>query len=170
MVLELVQQVAESIVVAALIFVFGIVVARLCEAGVLRLLHHAQLDARVSGFPVAETTSLLVRYAIYLLAALLTLAQLGFVRQGLIVLSLIVLVYTTVSVLLGLRDAVPNIAAGLWLWRSRPFEKGDTLEVNDITGVVLRKGVLDTVLCTREGDTLYIPSSHMMQSNVLKKK
>jgi len=176
--LETVRQFAQlvggKIVVAAILLLVGIIIARLAERFIHYMLRHMELNRalRKVGMPFAleESVSLFVKYALYFVAFVVTLNQMGLASQALAIASVAVILVVIVSVFLGLKDFIPNYWAGIFLYRKQVYKIGDWIEVNGIEGQVTRFGVLDTTIKTRQGDVIYLPSSLLMHSQIQRKR
>jgi small conductance mechanosensitive channel len=172
-VLSFLRTFAGKLVLAAIVLLVGIIIGRILERAVrfvLKQLGVNRLLSRIGlAFAFEETVANIVKYAIYVLAFYLALSQLGVAGYAFGVLAGLVIVVIVIAVLLGLKDFVPNYWAGLWLYRKKFFKVGDTIEVNGIQGTVERFDVLETAVRTRTGDIIYLPSSMILHSQILKK-
>ena len=148
-------------------------VGRLLERAVRFLLKQVGLNrvlARIHlEFALEETIANIIKYAVYVLAFYLALNTLDIAGYAFGILAAAVIVVIVISIFLGLKDFVPNYWAGLWLYRKKFYKVGDTIEVNGIAGTVERFDVLETGFRTRHGDIIYMPSSLMLHSQILKK-
>lgn len=67
---------------------------------------------------------------------------------------------------LALRDSLANIAGGLIIALSKPFDRGDSVEIGETRGIVLHIDVLMTTLTTEERDTVMMPNNLVSTSVV----
>ena len=164
---------ATKLVVAAILLLVGVIIAQLAE----RLVHYILKQLEVNkilvkaGLPFAldETLAHLVKYALYFVTFVITLNQINLTTQVFDVLAFAVIVFVVVSIFLGLKDFVPNYWAGIWLRRKNVYKVGDVIVVNDIQGEVRKFDVLKTTVKTKDGDTIHLPSSLLLQSQITKK-
>jgi small conductance mechanosensitive channel len=164
---------AGKIVVAAIVLLVGVIISRLVE----RLVHYILKQMEVNkvllkaGLPFAldETLSLTVKYALYFVTVVVTLNQVGLTTQIFNIVAAIVIVFVLVSMFLGVKDFIPNYWAGMYLYRKQVYKVGDRIIINNINGVVTRFTVLETTIKTDAGDMLYMPSSLLLHSQILKK-
>jgi len=64
------------------------------------------------------------------------------------------------------RDIAENFLASIILSMQRPFETGDLLEVNGVTGYVQQLNVRTTILMTLDGNLVQIPNATIYKSNL----
>lgn len=164
---------------ALLYLLIGIVLGRLGGRLVHKILHELEFDSfmrnhtriRVS---LEELASRLVEYIIYFIAILIALRKLGLVSGVLQFVAASIIILVIVSVILGLKDFIPNIIAGMRMQQKRYFFVGDKVSVRDaervVEGSITSITLLETVIKTRNGDILYIPNSLLGKSIVRKRK
>jgi small conductance mechanosensitive channel len=168
------QIVASNLVVAAIILLVGVIIARFVE----RLVHYALKQLEVNkvllkaGLPFAldETVSNIIKYVLYFATLVVTLNQIGLTTLVFNIMAAAVIIIVVVSIFLGFKDFFPNYWAGIWLYRKKAFDVGDRIVVNGIEGEVVGMGVLETTIKTSSGDMLYLPSSLLLHSQILRKK
>jgi small-conductance mechanosensitive channel len=66
-----------------------------------------------------------------------------------------------------LQDISQNVVAGLLLLIQKPFELGDTIKVEDYTGVVLSVDLRSTELRTRDGHNVLIPNASVFTTPII---
>ena len=147
-------------------FVFGMLVLALSAAvGVLvtrgaRVFLRPRIEARLLRNVVAGTMGALVFLAgTYIVLRVAGLTQIAFTvigGTGLVGLALGI----------AFRDITENFLASIFLSMQRPFETGDLLEVDGVTGYVQQLNVRTTVLMTLEGHVVQIPNATVYKSNL----
>ena len=80
------------------------------------------------------------------------------------------MVVVVISILLAIKDFIPNVIAGLVIHLSDHIRVGDKVTVNDIEGKVMAVNALETRLETKRGDTIYVPNSILTKTVVKKKR
>lgn len=138
-------------VVALVILVAGILFARWASRSVAALLERrTHMDVTLG--PVLAT---LARYAIFILALIAALNQLGIRTTSVIA----VLGTVGLAVGLALQATLANCAAGLMLLFLRPFRAGDFIQTSAVAGQVLEVGLFATQLVGADGLFLFVPNS-----------
>jgi len=142
---------------AIAVLVIGSIVARWASQAVLGAVGH-HIDATVR--PMFGS---IVRYAILILVIVVALTQIGVQTASL----LAVLGAAGLAIGLALQGTLSNIAAGLMLLWLRPFQLGDYIEVNGMSGTVREIGLFVCHLETFDGIFLFAPNSAIW-NNALK--
>lgn len=172
-VLAFATNIAGKIVVAAIVLLLGFVVARLSERIMRRITKQLDVDGILFrmgfGLPFSGTLSVLLKYAIYAITVVFALRYVGLAEQALSVFAIVVILIVVVGMILGLVEFVPNFWAGLWLHRKRFLSLHEWIEVDGIEGEIIHMDVLETAIKTRQGDTIYLPSSLLLHSRINKK-
>jgi len=107
---------------------------------------------------VGGSISSLSYYVILFLGLLAALAAAGFqVGQLTLVLGAL-----GVGIGFGLQDAVRNFVAGLILMFERPIQRGDTVEVAGMIGLVREIGLRATTITTFEGADVVVPNGMLI--------
>lgn len=104
-----------------------------------------------------------IRVAIYIVAGVMVIADLGYNLNGLIAgLGLGSLVIT-----LAAQDTVKNLLGGLTLVLDKPLNIGDYIIINTIEGTVEDIGFRTTKVRTIDNSMLYVPNSIMVASALI---
>ncbi|MBS3164182.1 mechanosensitive ion channel [Candidatus Woesearchaeota archaeon] len=163
-----------DLTVAAVLLLFGIVLGRLLGRLALRLLRELEVDSllKITGvkMPLSELASSAVSHAMYFVFIVLALDRLHLATVMFNVAAAVLIVALVASVLLGVKDLVPNALAGLRLHLGGHVRPGDTIRARDIEGKVVSIGMLDTLMETKEGDSITMPNSLLLLDTVLRKK
>jgi len=159
-----ISDVLAKILVAVIVLLVGFIVGRIVGRLLEKFLHEIELNVLVrkmlrKRIAAEQLLGTLVAYSIYLVTILLALSQLGLTRIVLYVLATGVIVLVLLSVLLGIRDFIPNVLAGFSIHRRGLVRKGKTVRVARARGKVLHVGLVDTKIKTNTGDVLLIPNS-----------
>ena len=112
------------------------------------------------GVPYALST--LTRYGLLLVGFLLALATLGLDLTRITVL----LSALGLGIGFGLQQIMNNFVSGLILLFERPVQVGDSIQLGDLGGDVLRIGIRSSTLRTPEGAEVIIPNSKIIEDKV----
>lgn len=146
--------------VAALVVIFGLVVADKAELLVSERLRSVKL-------PEISIIPTLVKYSVIFVAALIALGQLGVANAALLVL---LAAYVFGAVFLGglaCKDLLAASAAGFYLLLTEPFAIGDEIRVDGMTGVVQEIDVFVTHV-ESDGEEFIIPNQQVFKSGVVR--
>ncbi|KQC04430.1 MAG: mechanosensitive ion channel protein MscS [Methanoculleus sp. SDB] len=150
----------ESVVLAVIVAVAGLIAARIIIAIAKRALTSAsRLPDLVTEFLVRFFAVLL-----YVIVILLVLAVLG-IDVGSMVLGLSAIIGLVLG--FGLQNSFTNFAAGVWIASLRPIDKGEYVEVNGMAGTVQAVGIMATELLTPDNKFVTIPNALIWGSPVI---
>jgi small-conductance mechanosensitive channel len=142
---------------AGVIFVLGLVAARLASRGVARVARRGLDDGQVA------LVRRIVSYSVFGLALAWALNELGF--------SLGVLLgaagVATVAIGFAAQSSLSNLISGLFLFGERPFGVGDVIEVEGVVGKVLAVDLIATKLATGDNHFVRIPNELMFKTKVV---
>ncbi|WP_172677152.1 mechanosensitive ion channel family protein [Salidesulfovibrio brasiliensis] len=147
-----------NIIYALVIFIFGRWVAALLGRGLRRALQRIPMDRTLAEFVST------VAYA-GLLAAVVV-AALG--QLGVDVVSFVAILGAAgLAVGLALKDSLSNFAAGVMLILMKFFDRGDTVTVAGVTGVVESVRVFNTTLVTRDNSLVIVPNATALSGTIV---
>ena len=171
-IVALLRSIASNIVVAVVLLLIGIVVSRLMERLVIKVLHELELDnwLKKAGvrFALEQTVGSIIRYFGYFLTIIVALNQIGLTSFVVNLAAGGIIVLVLVAIFLGIKDFVPNFIAGVSIYQRGFVKEGDIIRVRDIEGEVREINLLDTRIKTRTGDLLFIPNSMLTKNEMLR--
>jgi len=71
------------------------------------------------------------------------------------------------AVSLAVRDILANIAGGISILFSRPFTKGNFVEINTLSGTIIEIGMVYTTLKTVDNKIIYLPNGDISRATVI---
>lgn len=101
---------------------------------------------------------------VFLVGAYIVLRVTGMTQLALSIIGGTGLVGLAVGI--AFRDITENFLASIFLSMQRPFENGDLVEVDGITGYVQQLNIRTTVMMTFEGNLVQIPNATVYKSNL----
>lgn len=143
---------------ALLIVAIGYLISKIVSKFIMRAIQKSNRDEIILNF---FHTCLRVGFGI--VVAMMALSQLGVNVTSLLA------VFTTVSaaIALALKDTLAEIVDGMKIMFSRPFVKGDVIEVDGVTGKIQEISLLYTFLLTLDNKRIVIPNSTMANSRLI---
>ena len=168
---ELVLSSLNDVVVAAIVLFVGLALARILALSIDAGLRRIRLnEALRSGFGIPFNVSgiigQLILWSISAITVLWALRIIGLNRIVLTILAVIALVIIVFSMVLALRDLVPNLVAGAEMHRKGFFAEGDTVMIDGETAQVLETGLLETIL-EQEDVRIVIPNALMLRKEIV---
>ncbi len=153
---ELITFVTEkglSIVIAAILFYIGYIIANKLSTLVLKLCEKRGLDSTLSRFFVGTTKIIIIAFA----------AMVALEKAGIEVTPFIALLGASAFGLsLAVQGPISNYGSGIVLIVTRPFKIGDTLTVQSCTGVVDEIKLGFTELVNEDEERITIPNRKVL--------
>ena len=126
---------------------------------VQRFLRRTHLDPRMTKYLLA-----FVKVLLYILTVLMVAQSLGIPTTSLVALFSVL----SLAVSLAVQDVLGNVAGGLVILFSKPFQIGDYIEVDqgDVAGTVAEIDLIHTKLDTADGQRVLMPNRTMADSKI----
>lgn len=165
----------NELVVAVIIILIGLIIGKVLEKLVGKLLHEFEIDsilkktARIK-FSVEKIVSRFIAFFVYFVAIVIALNQLGLTTTILHMISAAVLIVIVLSIILGIKDFIPNFLAGIKISREGMIKEGDKIKIKGMEGRVEAVELTEIKLVTKQKDTIFIPNSTFLKEEFVKKK
>lgn len=147
---------------ALLVIVVGLLLTRLTQRWVVRILERAHAEQAAV---LSAAFGRIVLLTGLVLTIALTLAVLG-VNIGALVAGLGL---TSVALGFALKDTIEQAITGMLLLLQQPFRVGDVVQIDDVEGRVTEVGIRTTALRTVDGIHVLIPNNTVYQSVIRNK-
>ena len=158
---DLAGQFAVNLLIASLIFVVTVIVARWASSAAKRILGRTRAfrhDPTVLNF-----AGQVVRVVVMIIGLIAVLQRLGVQTTSIIA----VLGAASLAVGLALQGTLSNVAAGVMLLILRPYRVGDSVDVGGAGGVVRRLDLFTTELINSNNHKIVIPNSKVLNDVVI---
>ena len=139
-----------DILTALIVLAVCLMAVRLLMKLARRLLSASKLDGRVQKYLLSG-----VRLVLYLLSAIIVMESLNIDMTSLVAL----LSVASLGVTLAAEDVLANVAGGLVILFSKPFQIGDYIETDQCAGTVVSIDLIHTKLDTFNGQRVMMPNS-----------
>jgi len=156
--LDLLKTYMPFMVSAALFFVLGFVLIRILMRFLKKMLKTSKTDETLHGFILST-----VRIVLYVILAITCVGILGVNFTPLIT----ALGALGLAVSLAVRDILANLAGGISVLFSRPFAKGDYVEINGQPGTIREIGMAYTILQTVDNKKTYLPNGDVAKATII---
>ena len=143
-----------SVVRAALTVLVGIGVTRMAD----RALERSKTLAALRGYIRSG-----IKIGLWVLLIMMAAEALGIKITSLIALVSV----AGVAVSLALQNTLANLAGGIMLLASKPFEVGDYVEADGVSGTVSAIGLAYSTLDTPDNKEIYIPNSQIAAARII---
>jgi small conductance mechanosensitive channel len=150
---------ALNVAVALLVAVAGWHLSRFLSSHARNLLPRTRrIDATI-----APLLAWVVRYGILVITTIIVLGQFGVQTASI----LAVLGAAGLAVALALQGTLSNLAAGVMLVWLRPFNVGEAVDCDGISGTVVEIGLFGTRLRTYDGLFVFAPNSRLWAARII---
>ena len=162
-----------NLIAAVIIVLIGLIVGKVLGKLTQKVLHELEVDrilkktARIK-FSFEKMIGRFVSYFIYFVAIIIALNQFGLTTTVLHMISAAVLIIIVISIVLGVKDFIPNFLAGIQVYRKGMVKEGDFIRVRGTEGEVASLDITEIKLKTEKGDILYIPNSILIKEDFTK--
>ena len=151
--------------------IIGKIIGRILQ----KVLHEFQTDKALKNaagihFSIEHLMGALLTYFIYFIAIIMALNQMGLTSVILNMLSGAVILLILISIILAIKDFVPNMVAGIFIFQKEIIKKGDIISFDKIKAKVLETTLIETKLESKSKDTIYIPNSALIKKEITKIK
>jgi len=146
-----------SLIVALLIYIVGMYLARFIRDVAMRMMKRANYDHTVVSF-----VSQIIYYGLLAIVLLTALNSAGFPTTSL----LAAFGALGLAIGLALQSNLANFASGLLILIFKPFRAGDLITVGSVTGTVRSIQFMNTAIVTKEMRTVFIPNSMLTSQQV----
>jgi len=161
-------------ITSLIILLIGLVLGRIAGKLLLRLLRQIDFDSTIkktTGYTgsIVSIISKFVTYLIYFLTILIILENLGLTSFVLNLIMFIILTVIAISVVLAIKDFIPNFVAGYSIRNKGLFKVGDKIKVGDVEGKIVKIMLVETHIESRK-DLIVVPNSYFLKHMIVKKK
>jgi len=162
------------IIISIVIVVLGLFVGKLLGRFVKKVLSEIELDRFIKtatgvSLRLESLIGTFVTYFIYFVFVVWALENVGL---GSIILNIVasgIVIIIILSLLLGLKDFIPNLFAGLFLHFKGIIKENDRIKFENVEGKVLRVDLVETRIQTKGKDIIYVPNSILVRTKIIKK-
>lgn len=147
-----------AVVRLVLLVVVGVLVIRVVMKVVDRMLEHSKPLASLKGYIHS-----VVKIGLWFLLAVMVADALGLPTASLVAL----LSVAGLAVSLALQNTLSNLAGGITLLVTKPFQAGDFVEADGISGTVASVGLAYTALLTVDNKEIFVPNSQLSATKII---
>ncbi len=140
----------EQILYTLLTFLLGVLVIQILLKMLRRIINRPAVEQRTQRYVVSA-----VRVILWVILLLIVADQLGIPTTSLVALLSVL----SLAISLAIQNVLSNIAGGLVILTTKPFQIGDYIETPSGRGVVKNISLHSTYLNTDDGQQLIVPNS-----------
>ena len=156
---------------AIIVIVIGLIITKIVVDILRKLIKTEGVKNFIKGLGYEETILdlpiLILKYLFYFITLMIAIAQFGFgVIVIEVILAIIVLAFGFL-IIFSLKDLIPNLAAGIWIAREKPFKVGDKVRIGLYEGEVKSFTLTVTQIEDENGRIIMIPNSIIVRREVI---
>lgn len=146
-----------NILASILIFIIGFILIKLICKLLLKIVYATKIDNAIGGFIVG-----LLQVFLWLLLAFAIVSMLGLSGNSFLI------AFSSVALAVGmaLKDSLANIANGIVIIITKPFKKGDHIEIAGTEGIVKSVKILTTEIFTFDNKRIVLPNSAIVNGTL----
>jgi small-conductance mechanosensitive channel len=146
--------------IAVIILLGGLIIGNIARKLLAKLFKEININKLAIKMEISADLSIiistLIAYIIYIISIILFLDYLNIRLYVILLITLGILVLVGLSLLVGIKDVIPNLIGGI---KSRKKIKvGKIVDMNGISGKVEKRGWFVTKVKTRSGEELHFPN------------
>lgn len=157
-ILDHLRDAIPSFIMAAIIFVIGVMVIKLICRMFRRTMNKASIDGAARSFLVS-----FVRIILYMVLLVMVLSVLKVPMSSIIT----ILGAAGLAVSLALQNCLSNLCGGFIILFSKPFTAGDTIEIDGSVGIVQSISILYTKIETFDKKTVFMPNGKVSDAKII---
>ena len=147
-----------KILTFVLVLVLGYVLIRIIGRIVVRAMDRSKLRGATGNFLAS-----LIRVAMLAIYVVILLSMLGVDTTSLVAVFSVL----TLAISLAVQGVVSNLASGITLVVTKPFEEGDYVEIDGTGGTVESISIFSTKLRTGDNKVIIIPNGNITSANIV---
>jgi len=143
------------------ILLAGFIIAKFAGKITKRILHETELNAILESAklpPLSNSIALLVEIIIIIATILFVLQQLGLAIIAIIILAALGGIVILATLLVSIRDAIPNLVAGIYIRSKLKKKIGQNVKIGMTKGKLLRIRAFDSIVDS--GDEIHVPHTY----------
>ena len=169
------SQILTKLIIAIIILLIGFIIGKFIGRIMQKILHEFELNKilkKATGIKISleEIISHFLTYFIYFIAIIWALSEIGLTTTVLNMISAAILILIIISIILAIKDFVPNFFSSLFILQKELIKPGNKIEIDKIQGKVKKIGLIETEIITKKGDIIYIPNSILTKKEIIIKK
>jgi len=153
--------------IAFLMLFIGFIIAKLAGKIAKRVLAEAELNRILTsaGFkPLSDAFGVIIEYIIYTITIFVILHQFGLTAIVLSILGVVGIIIVLFSILLSVRDFVPNAVAGLFIRKRLKMFLGKKVQIGNVSGRLEHVGIVNSIL--RNGGEHCVPHFYASRKEI----
>ena len=155
---EYVKQALPMLIIAIIILIVGILVSKLIAKIVGKAVSKSNVNGTAKSFLVS-----LIKIILYITVIVMALSVLNVPMSSIIT----ILGAAGLAISLALQNCLSNLSGGFIILFTKPFNAGDTIELDGSVGKVRDIGIFYTKIVTFDNKTVFIPNGKVSDAKII---
>lgn len=151
-------QFLPKIIAGVIIFVLTLFLSGLAAKWIKKV-----ANKKIESEEILQLISTVTRWGVIIMGTVLALSQVDFDVTGFVA----GLGIAGVTIGFAMQDIAKNFISGLLLLIRQPFQLGDYIKVNDLSGTVKEINIRDTVIETFSGELVIVPNTQVFENPII---
>ncbi len=147
----------RTIVMFVLLLIGGLIVLKIALSIFRKMINRSHLKGTAGNFLIS-----LIKTALVILYVIILLSMLGVDTTSLVAIFSVL----TLAISLAVQDVISNLASGIMLVVTKPFEEGDFVDIGGSSGTVEQIRITCTKLRTGDNKVITIPNSTVTGASI----
>lgn len=147
----------RTIVMFVLVLIGGLIVLKIALSIFRKMINRSHLKGTAGNFLIS-----LIKTALVILYVIILLSMLGVDTTSLVAIFSVL----TLAISLAVQDVISNLASGIMLVVTKPFEEGDFVDIGGSSGTVEQIRITCTKLRTGDNKVITIPNSTVTAASI----
>lgn len=170
---EIYSKLIIKVVVAIIIILIGFIIGKIVGRLIYKILSEINVNSlfkRSTGINLKPDIiiSNTVTYLIDFFSIIIALDAVALTPGLVYVISGAIIVIIIVSIIIGIKDIIPNAIAGFVMFRKKQFKNGDKIKINEHIGKIKKITLIETIIEKDNKDLVYIPNSALLNYQIYK--
>lgn len=170
---DIYSKIIIKLVVALIILLLGFIVGKIIGKLLFKLLNELNVNEffkKTTGINAKPDIiiSKAITYLFDFFIIIIAFDAIAFTPKLMYILSGAIIVILVFSIIIGIKDIIPNTIAGLVILKRKDFNQGDKIQINEHLGKIDKISLTETKIKKKNGDFIYIPNSEILK-NVIRK-
>lgn len=154
--IEKYTNVGMNMIDALIIFILGWYLVKIVLHFLSKMMKRSKVDPIIENFLLS-----ILNVGLKVIVVITVIAELGVPTTSLVA----VLTTAGAAIALGIQDSMKGIVSGFTILFSKPFTKGDIIEIDNYVGTVQEIQLLYTILMTFDNKMVVIPNNELVSSS-----
>lgn len=173
---EAIRNLVSSIFIKFVLFIILLLVGFVASVIVGKILKKAFVEFGLNGvffklvkkkINIEAIIITIISYSIFIVSLIFAFIYLGLSKKILLVFAIMIFAFLIISLLLNIKDFVPNFFVGIKL-KKYHLKNGEFISSKSVKGKILSSSMTGIKILTKEKDLIFIPNTFLIRNGIKK--